>query len=205
MIRDARRRMPSSALWERLAAEANSSVVIRRSPWGTISVAAALTVIALVVGVLLFSPERPTPQQLVERPQATESHVPVIPQHAAAQPSTQLPHTASASVREAKPQVASHRRNTHTVASVRLTPKAVESQEALPQAPNAHVTTQVAVPAPPTSSTQERDRGPGYYIEVSRGSTTSVLEGSVTQRDADGSTEIRIAYDATSPRMNGAN
>ena len=202
LLRDADRRMPSGALWERLAAEADRGAVRRVFPWRT---AAAAVVMLAVLGLALLTSGRPVPPQLPARSPAVTTRAAVTPPPPAPQPSTQQASAAPAVAKAAKPRPVQQPPVTRQVRRESLAPTAEPQQVEKPADASAPIEDERVAIAPMPADTREEIPESSYYIQVSRGSSSSVLEGSVTHSSSGDPKEIRIAYDTNTPRMNGAN
>ena len=197
LLWEAPRRTPSPELWERVSAEARRASLRPRWRGLVVPIAAAAAVAALAAGLLLT---RGTPTPFYQPVQTAQVRAPVgAAPHPVAQPPTQVAHVAlvmpvsTTRRHEARPKVVVRR-------AVPPPEVAVPVQEAAPapSPPLPPAAEQAAAPTVPDPPPAE-PAASSYYIAVSRGDTTSVLEGSVTERSSDHGKEIRIAYDATTP------
>lgn len=199
LLWEAPRRTPSPELWERVSAEARRAALRPRWHGLAVPIAAAAAVVALAAGLLLT---RGTPTASYQPIQTSQVRAPVVAApHPVVQPPTQVAHAAVVA------SVSTTRRHEARPSVVAPTPEVVVPapvQEAVPAPSPPPATEQAAAPTAPEPPPAEPAES-SYYIAVSRGDTTSVLEGSVTERSSDHGKEIRIAYDATTPGPGGAN
>lgn len=205
LLQRAERRMPSPELWQRLAAKADRRASRRAVPW--IPAAAAVLILA-VLGLALFTSDGPAPQQLPERSPAAITRAAVTPPSPAPQPGTQHPTPAPAVTRAPEPQPVRQPPVARQVKRVPPPPTAAVPDVAVrPEAPSisAPVAAEQTAVASVRPDTRREIPESSYYIKVSRGETSSVIEGSVTHSSSGDPKEIRIAYDTNAPRMNGAN
>jgi len=206
LLQSTERRMPSPALWERLAAEADQRAVRHTFPWR--AVAAAAVLVLAVLGLTLFTSDGPAPPQLPARSPAATIRAAATPSHPAPQPATQQEIPAPAVDKAAGPQPMQQRLITRQAKRESPAPKAeppdVGNPPEEPQISAPAAAEQTVVASVP-SDTREETPESSYYIQVSRGGSSSVLEGSVTHSSPGDPREIRIAYDTNTPRMNGAN
>jgi hypothetical protein len=201
LLWEAPRRTPSPELWERVSAEACRAAQRPRWRGLAVPVAVAAAVVALAAGLLLT---RGTPTASYQPVQTAQVRAPVgAAPHPVAQPPTQVAHVALVV------PVSTTRRHEARPKVIAPTPEVVVPapvQEAVPPPPPSPppAAEQAAAPTAPDPPPAEPAES-SYYIAVSRGDTTSVLEGSVTERSSDHGKEIRIAYDATTPGPGGSN
>jgi len=169
LLRRQPRRMPSPALWARLAAEtAPAPRAGRRRAWA----AAAAVVVAGTFALWLAT--RPAPR--AERAGIGRVAPPRLQVRASAPQQVTV-------VEQASPSKAGPRRHVVRVVHSRDVPPKVQVTDVVKQAE--------PKPAPVGEKADESS----YYLEVSHGGRSSVLSGSVTRDASDRVTRVSIAYD----------
>lgn len=205
LVRDAPRRMPSPQLWERVSARAGRAAPRPRWRWRVAATMGAAAIVALAAGMLLLTPGGPTPPHRSVRPGGVRVRVAAAPPAAVAQSPTRVASAAPVVTMAAEqPRTARRKITIRRVAPRPNEVLPVRGDVTPPEISPASAAEQMAAaisPAPPAAEVAESS----YYIEVSRGGATSVLEGSVAESSSGDSKEIRIAYDTTTPGTDGAN